>query len=77
MTSGDDPNSYAKNSNRQKVAADRAKAVVLEAIIENLEVEEKTPISSKFQIADLGCATGPNTFFAVNTIIEAVTQSSN
>ncbi|XVF50517.1 hypothetical protein PTKIN_Ptkin04bG0107500 [Pterospermum kingtungense] len=74
MTGGHGANNYANNSNRQKEGAYRAQAALIEAIIENLEVEEETPTSTTFQIADLGYSTGPNTFFAVNTIIEAVTH---
>ncbi|KAK6249762.1 hypothetical protein SCA6_003767 [Theobroma cacao] len=74
MTGGDGPNSYAKNSKPQKEAADKAKSVLVEAIIEKLEVEDTPSIASTFRIADLGCSTGPNTFFSVNTIIEAVTH---
>ena len=58
----------------KKEAADLAKAILVEAIIENIEIEDTAPISSTFRIADLGCSTGPNTFFSVNTIIEAVTE---
>ncbi|XP_017972237.1 PREDICTED: probable S-adenosylmethionine-dependent methyltransferase At5g38100 [Theobroma cacao] len=74
MTGGDGPYSYAKNSKLQKEAAVKAKSVIVEAIIEKLEVEDTTSIASTFRIADLGCSTGPNTFFSVNTIIEAVTH---
>ncbi|WRX17288.1 Translational (tr)-type GTP-binding domain - like 7 [Theobroma cacao] len=74
MTGGDGPYSYAKNSKLQKEAAVKAKSVIVEAIIEKLEVEDTPSIASTFRIADLGCSTGPNTFFSVNTIIEAVTH---
>lgn len=45
------------------------------AIVENLDIEnQSSPITSSFRIADLGCSVGPNTFLAVNNIIEAVAQ---
>ncbi|GKV05153.1 hypothetical protein SLEP1_g17195 [Rubroshorea leprosula] len=71
MTGGDGPTSYARNSNRQKEAAEHVLSILVESVIENLEIE---PTSKTFRIADLGCSTGPNTFSAVRTIIEAVTQ---
>ncbi|KAM7268945.1 hypothetical protein ACFE04_011111 [Oxalis oulophora] len=73
MTGGDGKFSYAKNSNPQREAAERAKAVLVSAIIENLDINEKTSPSC-FRITDMGCSTGPNTYIAVNNIIEAVTQ---
>lgn len=52
---------------------DAAKKIITEAIADLLDIENLTLESSnRFQIADLGCATGPNTFFAVQNIIEAV-----
>ncbi|KAF4373597.1 hypothetical protein F8388_025291 [Cannabis sativa] len=77
MTGGDGPYSYAKNSNRQKEAAESAKAMLVAAITENLEINKHNicPISNSFRIADFGCSTGPNTFIAVDTIIEAVCKT--
>lgn len=50
--------------------------------MENLELEKLLSSSSSgsgsgsntFVIADMGCSTGPNTFYAVQTLIEAVEQ---
>ncbi|XP_062115216.1 loganic acid O-methyltransferase-like [Humulus lupulus] len=77
MTGGDGPYSYAKNSNPQKEAAENAKALLVAAITENLEINKQKicPISSSFRIVDFGCSTGPNTFIAVDTIIEAVSKT--
>ncbi|KAF8378653.1 hypothetical protein HHK36_030002 [Tetracentron sinense] len=71
MVGGDSPFSYAKNSNPQKEAADGAKAMLITAITENLEIGQ---VKNSFCIADLGCSIGPNTFHAVKNIIEAVDQ---
>ncbi|KAH8502822.1 hypothetical protein H0E87_014208 [Populus deltoides] len=71
MTGGDGPHSYTKNSSLQKAAAASAKSMLTSGILENLVVEHS---SKMFAIADLGCSTGPNTFIAMDNIIEAVTQ---
>ncbi|XP_059639541.1 loganic acid O-methyltransferase-like [Cornus florida] len=70
MTGGDGEYSYAKNSNRQKKAADCAKSMLAAAIGENLHAA--SPTTNSFSIADLGCSVGPNTFISVNDIIEAI-----
>uniref|UniRef100_A0A2P2IKR8 Putative S-adenosylmethionine-dependent methyltransferase At5g37990 n=1 Tax=Rhizophora mucronata TaxID=61149 RepID=A0A2P2IKR8_RHIMU len=72
MNGGDGPFSYVRNSDMQRRAADAAKALLVEQIVENLEMGNAAP--SVFTIADMGCSTGPNTFSAVDTIIEAVTK---
>ncbi|XWS30773.1 hypothetical protein CRYUN_Cryun23aG0018300 [Craigia yunnanensis] len=73
MNGGDGKVSYARNSQAQRRAVDAAKKIITEAIADLLDIENLTLESSnRFQIADLGCATGPNTFFAVQNIIEAV-----
>nr|QTZ19430.1 putative S-adenosylmethionine-dependent methyltransferase At5g37990 [Bixa orellana] len=47
--------------------------MIQQAIADLLDIEKlKLESSHKFQLADLGCATGTNTFFAVQNIIEAV-----
>uniref|UniRef100_A0A2N9GL19 S-adenosylmethionine-dependent methyltransferase n=1 Tax=Fagus sylvatica TaxID=28930 RepID=A0A2N9GL19_FAGSY len=54
-----------------RVGANAATRLIIEAVAETLDVE--TFVSSHtFRIADLGCSVGPNTFFAVQNIIEAV-----
>ncbi|KAK9939738.1 hypothetical protein M0R45_016427 [Rubus argutus] len=70
MTGGDGPNSYAKNSNIQRDAIDAAKELVSKAIAENLQIEVLP--SNTFRIADLGCSVGPNTFLAIENILEGV-----
>ncbi|KAH0976001.1 hypothetical protein GBA52_017900 [Prunus armeniaca] len=72
MKSGDGPKSYAKNSTFQREAVDVAKQLIVKEIAEKLDID--ILLSSKsntFHIADLGCSTGPNTFSAVEGILEA------
>ena len=49
---------------------DAAKEIFSKAIAEKLDIEILP--SNTFRVADLGCATGPNTFLAVANILEAV-----
>ncbi|KAJ4836035.1 LOW QUALITY PROTEIN: hypothetical protein Tsubulata_911360 [Turnera subulata] len=72
MTSGDGPHSYYKNSNFQKRALEAAKQK--EAIEDKLEVNnlEFLGKSETFCVADFGCSVGPNTFIAMQNIVEAV-----
>uniref|UniRef100_A0A2N9H4Z7 Uncharacterized protein n=1 Tax=Fagus sylvatica TaxID=28930 RepID=A0A2N9H4Z7_FAGSY len=74
MTGGDGQFSYAKNSNPQGRAADNVKALLVGTIAENLDIEHICRESTIFRIADLGCSVGPNTYIAVNNIIEVVAQ---
>ncbi|KAL5545050.1 hypothetical protein UlMin_008834 [Ulmus minor] len=77
MTGGDDPYSYAKNSNRQvtyKRTAERIMGMLVGSIVENLDIKQVCSISNSFRIVDFGCSTGPNTFVAVDTIIKGITQ---
>lgn len=55
----------------QKEAAASAKTMLASAILENLVIESS---SKQFVIADVGCSTGPNTYIAVDDIIEGVIQ---
>ncbi|KAL6175648.1 hypothetical protein ACLB2K_052287 [Fragaria x ananassa] len=71
MKGGDGPNSYMKNSILQRGSVDAAKELLNKAIAEKLDIEIFLP-SKSFHIADLGCSTGPNTFLAVENILEAV-----
>ncbi|XP_048330220.1 loganic acid O-methyltransferase-like [Ziziphus jujuba] len=70
MKGGNGLYSYTKNSKPQRAATDAAKELIKMAIEENFDKE--ILFSSKtLRIADLGCSVGPNTFFAVQNIIEA------
>ncbi|XP_050228957.1 loganic acid O-methyltransferase-like [Mercurialis annua] len=74
MIGGDGSHSYAKNSTFQKAVLDAAQGWMNEAINDKLDftVLDFDSSNPTFRIADLGCSTGPNTFFAVKNIIEAV-----
>ncbi|KAF3450094.1 hypothetical protein FNV43_RR06174 [Rhamnella rubrinervis] len=71
MTGGDGLHSYAKNSDFQRKAIDVAKQLISKAIAQGLDVGDFNSTKS-LGIADLGCSVGPNTFTAVDNIIEAV-----
>ncbi|EOY04056.1 S-adenosyl-L-methionine-dependent methyltransferases superfamily protein, putative [Theobroma cacao] len=74
MNGGDGKVSYARNSFAQRTAVDASKKFISEAIADLLDIEFDPILDSSigFGIADLGCAAGPNTFYAVQNIIEAV-----
>ena len=55
----------------QRKNIDATKEVLTKAIDEKLYIINNFS-SNTFRIADIGCATGPNTFFAVQNIIDAV-----
>lgn len=59
----------------QRAVMNATKEMVEDAIADKLDFKTLEIEASKtFQIADLGCSTGPNTFIAVQNIIEAVEQ---
>ncbi|KAL5545059.1 hypothetical protein UlMin_008843 [Ulmus minor] len=71
MNGGDGRHSYTKNSDFQRKAIDASKELIRKAISEKLDIEILSS-SSIFKLADLGCSVGPNTFFSVQNIIDAV-----
>ncbi|XP_062159804.1 loganic acid O-methyltransferase-like [Alnus glutinosa] len=71
MKGGDSNDSYSNNSSYQRGVIDTAKELITESVAEKLDATNFLS-STTFRIADLGCSTGPNTFFAVQNIIEAV-----
>ncbi|OMO55594.1 SAM dependent carboxyl methyltransferase [Corchorus capsularis] len=75
MVGGEGPQSYAQNSSIQKKVVEDTKELIHVAIIEKLGLQYITnsgSSNSTFRIADLGCSVGPNTFFAVQNIIDAI-----
>jgi len=75
MNGGDGTYSYTKNSYLQKVATNAVKTMTDDAIVEKLDVKQiSSTAKTKFCIADLGCSIGPNTFIAVQNIIDVVQQ---
>lgn len=58
----------------QRAIVDGAKNFLVEAISDNLDINNPSFGSSNtIRIADMGCSIGPNTFIAVQNIVEAVT----
>ncbi|KAL7139691.1 hypothetical protein ABFS83_09G070500 [Erythranthe nasuta] len=73
MIGGNGTYSYTKNSQYQKEASDIAKEMIKEAVIEKLDPKTiLSGTSTAFHIVDFGCSVGPNTFFTVQNLIEAV-----
>ncbi|XP_059665203.1 loganic acid O-methyltransferase-like [Cornus florida] len=73
MNGGQGPNSYVQNSSYQKGVVDAARDVIFQVVAEKLDLGNRCFDSSNpFRIADLGCSTGPNTFFAMQNVVEAV-----
>ena len=60
--------------NMQKATVDTAKKLLVEVISDKLDINNPSFGSSNtLRIADMGCSIGPNTFIAVQNIVEAVT----
>ncbi|XP_019258620.1 PREDICTED: probable S-adenosylmethionine-dependent methyltransferase At5g38100 [Nicotiana attenuata] len=73
MNAGDGANSYSRNSQLQKEVLDGAKKMIRDAIAEKLDIKSLFTASiNTFRIVDLGCSVGPNTFSAMQHIIQAV-----
>ncbi|CAN4114033.1 unnamed protein product [Withania somnifera] len=72
MKGGEGVYSYTKNSQLQRNAADNAKGMIRETIIENLDIQTKTSTPNTFVIVDMGCSVGPNTFFAMQNVVQAI-----
>ncbi|KAL0682612.1 hypothetical protein Bca4012_049460 [Brassica carinata] len=69
MVGGEGPESYNQNSSYQRALLEAAKEKMSEAIKAKLSLDL---IYDRFSVADFGCASGPNTFVAVQNIIDAV-----
>ncbi|KAJ7954359.1 S-adenosylmethionine-dependent methyltransferase [Quillaja saponaria] len=74
MNGGDGTYSYTKNSYYQKAATKAAKTRVDDVIAEKLDTKVilSSTSGNTLRIADLGCSIGPNTFMAMQNIIDAV-----
>ncbi|RVW34637.1 putative S-adenosylmethionine-dependent methyltransferase [Vitis vinifera] len=70
MNGGDGPHSYRNNSHFQRQDINVSRTMIEEAIAKKLDV--KCFSSNPFRLADLGCSVGPNTFIAMQHIVEAV-----
>ncbi|CAH2065716.1 unnamed protein product [Thlaspi arvense] len=69
MIGGEGPESYNQHSSYQRALLEAAKEKMNEVISAKLSLDL---ISDRFIVADFGCASGPNTFVAVQNIIDAV-----
>ncbi|XP_010263597.1 PREDICTED: jasmonate O-methyltransferase-like isoform X2 [Nelumbo nucifera] len=71
MRRGDGEDSYAKNSNVQKVIICREKAGIEEAL-EAFDFNKMCEASESFKIADMGCSSGPNALCAAKAIVDGI-----
>ncbi|XP_060671009.1 loganic acid O-methyltransferase-like [Ziziphus jujuba] len=71
MNEGSGLYSYTRNSAIQRKAIEAAEELINKAIAEKLEINNFSSLKT-FQLADLGCSVGPNTFLAVQNVIDAV-----
>ncbi|XP_073148127.1 loganic acid O-methyltransferase-like [Henckelia pumila] len=76
MNAGSGAFSYANNSSYQRTGFNSAKNLIKDVLIQSIDVKTlmSSTISNTFTITDLGCSTGPNTFLAVENIIDAIEQ---
>ncbi|KAK2966624.1 hypothetical protein RJ640_017755 [Escallonia rubra] len=73
MKGGDGLTSYSQNSTYQRGVIDAAKDVIVRAVEEKLDLTNPNINScTSFRIADYGCSTGPNTFFGMQNVVDAV-----
>ncbi|KAJ4905589.1 S-adenosyl-L-methionine-dependent methyltransferases superfamily protein [Raphanus sativus] len=70
MIGGEGPESYNQHSSYQRALLEAAKEKMNEAISAKLSLDLIS--GGRFSVADFGCASGPNTFVAVQNIIDAV-----
>ncbi|XP_059441028.1 loganic acid O-methyltransferase-like [Corylus avellana] len=74
MTGGLGAYSYAQNSKYQRGNVEAAKEMIKEAIVKKFDINALSAPLNSISVADLGCSTGPNTFLAVQNIVEAIEQ---
>ncbi|KAH0990899.1 hypothetical protein GBA52_002382 [Prunus armeniaca] len=72
MNGGNGIYSYSKNSYYQKQSAGVEREKIIEEIREKLDMKTHSSVSNTIRLADLGCATGQNTFMTIQTILEAM-----
>ncbi|PHU09073.1 hypothetical protein BC332_20933 [Capsicum chinense] len=72
MNSGDGAYSFSKNSQLAREVLDGAKVMVRDAIIQKLDIKIMLSSSNTIRIADFGCSVGPNTFIAMQHVVQAL-----
>ncbi|XP_061365045.1 loganic acid O-methyltransferase-like [Gastrolobium bilobum] len=72
MKGGEGSHSYAQNSNFQRAIIEVRKKLIDEAITKCFDLGAYAEHTSSICIADMGCSTGPNTFLAMQIIIDAI-----
>ncbi|KAL6561285.1 hypothetical protein OROMI_016886 [Orobanche minor] len=78
MNGGDGIYSYTKNSEHQKKCSISIQGRLQEAINKGFDTVTLASLSgNKFCLVDLGCSVGPNTFFNMKTIIDAIQKKHN
>ncbi|XP_021892798.1 jasmonate O-methyltransferase-like [Carica papaya] len=70
MNKGDGENSYAKNSQVQRMIISKGKTMLEEAVEQMLSCSSMIP--EVMEIADLGCSSGPNTLTVISEIINVI-----
>ncbi|KAJ8550883.1 hypothetical protein K7X08_000253 [Anisodus acutangulus] len=72
MASGASPFSYRTNSAYQRRVVRTTKPLMHAVLMEKLQLKTLDIQRGIFQITDMGCSIGPNTFISVNNIVESV-----
>ncbi|CAL5339012.1 unnamed protein product [Camellia sinensis] len=76
MNGGDGTYSYTKNSQYQRTSSDSVKEMIKDAIVDKFDITSLSFSSNTIRIADLGCSVGPNTFIAMQNVLEAMEMKS-
>ncbi|KAM1608206.1 hypothetical protein ACFX13_020817 [Malus domestica] len=72
MNGGKGTYSYFNNSCSQRQCTEDEKRKFIEEIEQKLDMKKLFSLSNTIRLADLGCATGPNTFMIIQDILEAM-----
>ncbi|XP_024929199.3 loganic acid O-methyltransferase-like [Ziziphus jujuba] len=72
MNGGSGLYSYTRNSTFQRKDTEAARELINKGIAEKLYLNNISSSSNTFRLADLGCSVGPNTFLAVENIVDSV-----
>ncbi|XVF82048.1 hypothetical protein PTKIN_Ptkin16aG0011900 [Pterospermum kingtungense] len=73
MNGANGPHSYSKNSIYQRGITEAANIIINEEITKKLDIQKLSlAASEQLRIADLGCSCGPNTFIAIQNIVDGI-----